>query len=52
MSGPFSTPIVDEKLIYHNRTLRESVEAAIRIAQHYQLNERDFFIVNVAVWFH
>lgn len=44
---------VDERLIYHNRTHTEKVvEAAIKIAQHYQLNERDFFIVNVAAWFH
>jgi predicted metal-dependent HD superfamily phosphohydrolase len=44
---------VDESLIYHNRTHTEKVvEAAIMIAQHYQLNERDFFIVNVSAWFH
>ena len=44
---------VDERIIYHNRTHTEKVvEAAIMIAQHYQLNERDFFVVNVSAWFH
>lgn len=43
----------DERLIYHNRTHTEKVvEAAIMIAQHYQLNEKDFFTVNVSAWFH
>ncbi|HTI09386.1 MAG TPA: Pycsar system effector family protein [Puia sp.] len=43
----------DEKIIYHNRTHTEKVaQAAMMIAQHYQLNEKDFFIVNVAAWFH
>jgi len=43
MSGPFSDSHVDEKLIYHNRTHTEKlVEAAIGIAQHYQLNEGIF----------
>jgi predicted metal-dependent HD superfamily phosphohydrolase len=44
---------VDERIIYHNRTHTEKVvESAIMIGQHYQLNERDFFVVNVAAWFH
>jgi HD superfamily phosphodiesterase len=44
---------VDERILYHNRTHTEKVVmAAIMIAQHYQLNEKDFFIVNVAAWFH
>ena len=44
---------VDEKIIYHDRTHTEQVVKAVRmIAQHYQLSERDFFIVNVAAWFH
>ena len=43
----------DEGLLYHNRTHTEKVvEAAIAIGQHYQLDEKDFFIVNVAAWFH
>jgi predicted metal-dependent HD superfamily phosphohydrolase len=41
------------KLLYHNRTHTESVvKAATRIANHYQLNDRDFFIVIAAAWFH
>jgi predicted metal-dependent HD superfamily phosphohydrolase len=44
---------VDERIVYHDRTHTEQVvEAARMIAQHYQLNERDFFIVIVAAWFH
>jgi predicted metal-dependent HD superfamily phosphohydrolase len=44
---------VDEKIVYHDRTHTEQVvEAARMIGQHYQLSERDFFIVNVAAWFH
>lgn len=43
----------DGDFIYHNRVHTEKVaEAALMIAQHYQLNEKDFFIVNVAAWFH
>lgn len=43
----------DERIIYHNREHTEKVaQAAMMIAQHYQLNEKDFFIVNVAAWFH
>jgi predicted metal-dependent HD superfamily phosphohydrolase len=48
----FSTH-VDEKIVYHDSTHTEQVVRAVRmIAQHYQLSERDFFIVNVAAWFH
>src|SRR6202012_2683325 len=44
---------VDEKLHYHNRKHTEKVvEAATQIAQHYQLNDTDFFIVIAAAWFH
>jgi predicted metal-dependent HD superfamily phosphohydrolase len=44
---------VDEKLIYHNRYHTEKVaEAADTIGNHYQLKEKDFFIVHVAAWFH
>ena len=43
----------DGRIIYHNRYHTEQVvAAAVKIAQHYQLNERDFFIVNVSAWFH
>src|SRR5882672_9701031 len=49
----FFTSHVDERIVYHDRTHTEQVvEAAMMIAQHYQLNEKDFFIVNVAAWFH
>lgn len=49
----FFSSHVDERIVYHDRTHTEQVvEAARTIAQHYQLNERDFFIVMVAAWFH
>jgi predicted metal-dependent HD superfamily phosphohydrolase len=44
---------VNENLYYHNRYHTEKVvETATMIAQHYQLNDRDFFIVNLAAMFH
>jgi predicted metal-dependent HD superfamily phosphohydrolase len=44
---------VSDKLIYHNRKHTERVvEAAVQIAQHYQLNDAEFFIVKTAAWFH
>lgn len=44
---------VNDKLIYHNRRHTERVvDAAVQIAQHYQLNDAEFFIVKVAAWFH
>jgi predicted metal-dependent HD superfamily phosphohydrolase len=44
---------VNGKLFYHNLDHTQSVaEKAGMIAQHYQLNDADFFIVNVAAWFH
>ncbi|MDB4919315.1 Pycsar system effector family protein [Mucilaginibacter sp.] len=43
----------DPKLLYHNlQHTQEVVAAAIKIANHYQLNDDDFFIVLAAVWFH
>jgi len=43
----------NDKLIYHDRIHTEKVvEAAAAIGQHYQLDDRDFFVVNVAAWFH
>lgn len=49
----FFSSHIDVRIVYHDRTHTEQVvEAARTIAQHYQLNERDFFIVNVAAWFH
>jgi predicted metal-dependent HD superfamily phosphohydrolase len=39
--------------IYHNLGHTQSVvKAATLIANHYQLNEKDFFIVTTAAWFH
>jgi len=44
---------VNDKLIYHNRKHTERVvESAVQIAQHYQLNDAEFFIVKIAAWFH
>ena len=43
----------DKTFIYHNLDHTENVvKAASQIANHYQLNERDFFIVTTAAWFH
>ncbi|HVW60788.1 MAG TPA: Pycsar system effector family protein [Puia sp.] len=49
----FFSSHIDVRIVYHDRTHTEQVvEAARMIAQHYQVDERDFFIVNVAAWFH
>ena len=43
----------DDQLIYHNLYHTEQVvKATIQIARHYNLNETDLFIVQVAAWFH
>lgn len=43
----------DERFIYHNLEHTEQVvENVIKIANHYQLSEKDFFIVVAASWFH
>ena len=43
----------DQKLSYHNLEHTESVAFnAGQIASHYHLNDRDFFIVLTAAWFH
>ncbi|MBS7564633.1 phosphohydrolase [Mucilaginibacter sp. Bleaf8] len=40
-------------LVYHNLThIQEVVKSATQISNHYQLNDRDFFIVIAAAWFH
>lgn len=45
--------VQDERLIYHNQGHTERVVAAAKqIANHYQLNEHDYFIVITAAWFH
>ncbi|GAB2686032.1 hypothetical protein GCM10027037_04650 [Mucilaginibacter koreensis] len=43
----------NEKLLYHNRQhTQDVVESAMQIANHYQLNDEDFFVVMTAAWFH
>jgi HD superfamily phosphodiesterase len=43
----------DKSLLYHNLAhTQKVVRAAARIAEHYQLNEKDRFIVSTAAWFH
>ena len=43
----------DDRLMYHNQEHTERVVAAARqIADHYHLNEQDYFIVVTAAWFH
>ncbi|MFD0766783.1 Pycsar system effector family protein [Mucilaginibacter lutimaris] len=43
----------DDKLIYHDKQHTEGmVAAAMQIGNHYQLNDRDFFIVQATAWFH
>ena len=43
----------NKNLVYHNlQHTRSVVAAATQIANHYQLNEIDFFTVVVAAWFH
>ena len=43
----------DEQLVYHNLNHTEHViKHAVEIGNHYQLSDRDFFIVQCACWFH
>ncbi len=43
----------NDKIIYHNKQHTQSVvSAAMQIANHYQLNDQDFFIVVTAAHFH
>jgi len=43
----------DHRFLYHNLNHTEQVvENAVRIANHYQLSDKDFFIVMAACWFH
>lgn len=43
----------DKSLLYHNLAHTQNVvKAASRIGRHYQLNEKDHFIVTTAAWFH
>jgi predicted metal-dependent HD superfamily phosphohydrolase len=44
---------VDEVHIYHNlKHTEDVVAAAIQIANHYRLDDKDFFTVVAAAWFH
>lgn len=44
---------IDERFIYHNLHHTEQVvENTVKIANHYQLSDQDFFIVVAASWFH
>jgi len=43
----------DDRLIYHNLQHTEQVvKAVVKIANHYQLLDQDFFVVSAAAWFH
>lgn len=43
----------DRDLVYHDlQHTKDVVANAIRIADHYQLNDKDFFIVVAAAWLH
>lgn len=43
----------DKKFAYHNSHHTENVvKASVQIANHYQLNDHDFFVVTTAAWFH
>ncbi|GGG99862.1 Pycsar system effector family protein [Mucilaginibacter phyllosphaerae] len=43
----------DDRLVYHDKEHTEGmVTAAAQIGNHYQLNDRDFFIIQTAAWFH
>jgi len=43
----------NEKIVYHDLAHTQAVvAAAIQIANHYSLNDHDFFIALTAAWFH
>ncbi len=43
----------DQSFVYHNlEHTHDVVKSTIQIANHYQLNEKDFFIVVASAWFH
>ncbi|MCD0488669.1 DUF5706 domain-containing protein [Pedobacter sp. MC2016-14] len=44
---------MDDRLIYHNLYHTEQVvKNTVKIANHYQLGDEDFFVVTAAAWFH
>lgn len=43
----------DDRFVYHNLDHTKAVvAAAVQIGNHYQLDDKDFFIVTTAAWFH
>ena len=43
----------DDRLIYHNSAHTQTVVAnTMQIANHYQLDDEDFFAISAAAWFH
>jgi len=47
------TRLASTYLVYHNLSHTERVVVhAMEIADHYRLNEKDRFILNIAAWFH
>jgi len=43
----------DERLVYHNHThITEMLEAAKKMAEWYKFDERNYFVVCAATWFH
>jgi len=51
--GTFYESHTNNMLLYHNSNHTENVVKAVeQIANHYQLNDRDFFVVTTAAWFH
>lgn len=43
----------NEKFVYHNLSHTEAVVSnAVRLGEHYKLDEKDLFIVTTAAWFH
>jgi len=43
----------DNRLTYHNLLHTEQVvKSVVKIANHYQLTDEEFFVVNAAAWFH
>jgi predicted metal-dependent HD superfamily phosphohydrolase len=43
----------DTRFVYHNLShVQQVVAAATQMANHYQLSDQEFFVVNAAAWFH
>ncbi len=49
----FMAKNIDEKFVYHNfQHTYAVVEAALELATHYELSERELLIIRLAAWFH